>query len=296
MDAMSLRTHLLLIVLIFLILPAAALGAYAASGSKLALPVLGRGYVASLSLPPIEEQIALPNVSGPADPSRPLVVIDPGHGGRDPGASGAGVVEKDVVLGLAKALRAELLERGGIRVALTREDDRLIVLQERPEIARRLGADLFLSIHADSAGDIRSVSGASIYTLSNQASSDAAARFAERENDADRLNGVSIEGQSEVVSDILVELSQRRSQEDSNSFARLIVREAQGQLRFHPDTRRAAALAVLRAPDIPSVLFESGFITNPSDAARLTSQQGKEQFAEVMADAITIYFARISDE
>jgi len=293
---MSLRKHFFLIVMIFFLAPLVVLGVYAAMGSKLAIPVLGRGYVAHLSLPAIEEQIALPNVSGPADTSRPLVVIDPGHGGRDPGASGAGVVEKDVVLGLAKGLRDELLKQGGIRVALTREDDRLIVLQERPEIARRLGADLFLSIHADSAGDVQTVSGASIYTLSNEASSDAAARFAERENDVDRLNGVSIEGQSEAVSDILVELSQRRSQEDSNGFARLIVREAEGQLRFHPDTQRAAALAVLRAPDIPSVLFESGFITNPSDAARLTSDEGKQQFAEVMANAITVYFARISDE
>lgn len=293
---MSVRTHSFLIVMVFLIAPVLVLGACAASGKMLSLPVLGRAYVTTMPLPDIEEQIALPNVSGPQDPSRPLVVIDAGHGGRDPGASGVGVVEKDVVLGLAKALREELLEQGGIRVALTREDDRLIVLQERPEIARRLGADLFLSIHADSAGDIRSVSGASIYTLSNEASSDAAARFAERENNVDRLNGVSIEGQSEVVSDILVELSQRRSQEDSNSFARLIVREAEGELRFHPDTQRAAALAVLRAPDMPSVLFESGFITNPTDAARLTSQEGKEQFAKVMADAIAIYFARISDE
>lgn len=293
---MSLLRHLQLIVLIFVIAPLAVLAAYAVSGKKLEVPTLGRDYVVGLKMPAIDEQIVLPNVSGPPDTSRPLVVIDPGHGGRDPGASGAGVKEKDVVLGLALALREELLKQGGIRVALTRDDDRLIVLQERPEIARRLGADLFLSIHADSAGDVRSVSGASIYTLSNEASSDAAARFAERENDADRLNGVSIEGQSEVVSDILVELSQRRSQEDSSGFARLIVREAEGQLRFHPDTQRAAALAVLRAPDIPSILFESGFITNPSDAQRLTSEEGKKQFAEVMARAITIYFARISDE
>ena len=131
---------------------------------------------------------------------------------------------------------------------------------------------------------------------SNDASSDAAARFAARENNADQLNGVSVEGQSEAVSDILVELSQRRSQEDSAGFAQLLVREATGKLRFHPQTLRSAELAVLRAPDIPSILFESGFITNPADARRLTSEDGKAQFAEIMARAITIYFARISDE
>jgi N-acetylmuramoyl-L-alanine amidase len=289
---MSLRLHLLLIVLI----PLVIFAGLAASGTKLPVPFFGRDYVLRLDLPDVEEQVALPDVSGPTDTSRPLVVIDPGHGGRDPGASGVGVVEKDVVLGLAMALRGRLLENGGIRVALTRSDDRELVLAERPEIARRLNADLFISIHADSAGETTSVRGASIYTLSNEASSEAAARFAERENNVDVLNGMSIEGQSEEVSNILVELSQRRSQEDSNGFARLIVREAEGRLRFHPQAQRSAALAVLRAPEIPSILFEAGFITNPADAQRLTSAQGKAQFAEVLANAVEVYFARISSE
>lgn len=293
---MSTSKHLGLIFLVFVLLPLAIILGMLAIGAKAAVPMMGRDYVATVKLPNSEEQIVLPNVYGPQDASRPLVVIDAGHGGRDPGASGAGVKEKDVVLGLAIALKDELVAQGGVRVALTREDDRLLVLQERPEIARRLGADLFVSIHADSAGEASSVSGASIYTLSNDASSDAAARFAARENNADQLNGVSVEGQSEAVSDILVELSQRRSQEDSAGFAQLIVREATGKLRFHPQTLRSAELAVLRAPDIPSVLFESGFITNPADARRLTSEDGKAQFAEIMARAITIYFARISDE
>ena len=293
---MSTSKHLGLIFLVFVLLPLAIILGMLAIGAKAAVPLMGRDYVATVKLPNSEEQIVLPNVYGPQDASRPLVVIDAGHGGRDPGASGAGVKEKDVVLGLAIALKDELVAQGGVRVALTREDDRLLVLQERPEIARRLGADLFLSIHADSAGEASSVSGASIYTLSNDASSDAAARFAARENNADQLNGVSVEGQSEAVSDILVELSQRRSQEDSAGFAQLLVREATGKLRFHPQTLRSAELAVLRAPDIPSILFESGFITNPADARRLTSEEGKTQFAEIMARAITIYFARISDE
>ncbi|MEP1605957.1 MAG: N-acetylmuramoyl-L-alanine amidase, partial [Marinomonas sp.] len=146
---MSLSKHLFWILVVFVVLPVAVLAAYALTGNRLAVPAMGRGYVVQLTLPELEEQVVLPDVFGPQDASRPLVVIDAGHGGRDPGASGIGVKEKDVVLGLAIALRDELLKQGGIRVALTREDDRLLVLAERPEIARRLGADLFLSIHAD---------------------------------------------------------------------------------------------------------------------------------------------------
>ena len=167
----------------------------------------------------------------------------------------------------ALALRDRILQNGGIRVALTRSDDTFLVLQERAEIARRLGADLFLSIHADSAGDEQAgINGASVYTLSEQASDEAAARLAARENAADRINGIALAGRSDAVNAILVDLSQRHTQEQSARFAQLIVREGQGQFAFKPDPRRSAALAVLRAPDVPSVLFEAGYITNPLDA------------------------------
>ena len=179
---------------------------------------------------------------------------------------------------------------------MTRDDDSFIVLEERAEIARQLGADLLLSIHADSAGEREGVSGASIYTLSETASSEAAARYAERENNADTINGVDLSGQDEDVNAILVELSQRRTSEKSAEFAELIRREGEGVLRFHPQARRSAALAVLRAPDVPGVLFESGFVTNPEEAERLASVEGRERFAEVMARAIRIYLARQSDE
>ncbi len=277
--------------LIFLAPVALMTGLYA-FGLTLPVPALGRGYVLRFELPRPDDAVDLPTVFGPDDRSRPLVVIDPGHGGYDPGASMAGYHEKALVLALANALRDELVERGGVRVALTREDDRFLVLDERFQIARRLGADLFLSIHADSAGAAEGVSGASVYTLSNSASSEAAARFAARENSADTVNGVPLGGQSDAVSTILVELSQRRAQGDSAEFAGLIVREGEGVLRFHPQARRSASLAVLRAPDMPSVLYESGFISNPADAARLSSPEGRERFAGVMARAIRIYFAR----
>ena len=163
------------------------------------------------------------------------------------------------------------------------------------EIARRLGADLFLSIHADSAGDQSGVTGASVYTLSDEASSEAAARFAERENSADRINGVDISGQQDVVSTILVELSQQRSQDGADELAGLIVREGTGRIDFHVEPRRSAALGVLRAPDIPSVLFEIGFLTNPDEARRLASPAQQDVLGEFIASAIRVWFARTRD-
>jgi N-acetylmuramoyl-L-alanine amidase len=255
-------------------------------------PLLGRGYVVRIELPDPGATVGLPDIAGPQDPSRPLVVIDPGHGGHDPGASSAGVKEKILTLGLARALREELLRGGGIRVAMTRDDDTFLVLEERAEIARRLGADLFLSIHADSAGEREGVSGASVYTLSATASSEAAARFAARENSADIVNGVPLADHDDSVNAILVELSQRRAQQQSDEFASMILREGEGALEFHPQARRSAALVVLRAPDVPSALFEAGFVTNPRDAGRLASPEGQRRFAEAMARAIRVYFAR----
>ncbi|MGB7374503.1 N-acetylmuramoyl-L-alanine amidase family protein [Pontixanthobacter sp.] len=285
---MSLRIQLWLIFLAPILLIAGLF----AFGLTIPVPHLGRDYVIRLILPDAGQPVDLPEVLGPQDKTRPLVVIDAGHGGKDPGASGGGRREKDIVLGLAIALRDELLEQGGVRVALTRDDDRFLILEERPAIARRLDADLFISIHADSAGEISGVRGASIYTLSDEASSEAAARFAARENAADGVNGAVLSGKSEDVSTILVELSQRKVQENSAEFARLITREGRGVLRFHPQQRRAAELAVLRAPDVPAVLYESGYITNPQDAARLASEEGQAEFADVIARAIRIYFAR----
>ena len=289
---MSLRAQLWLVFL----LPVAIIAALYGLGLAIPMPHLGRGYVITIALPDGGQAVDLPEIYGPPDRSRPLVVIDAGHGGKDPGASGPGLREKTLALGLALALKDALIAQGGVRVALTREDDRFLVLEERSEIARLLEADLFISIHADSAGESSGVSGASIYTLSAEASSEAAARFAERENNADRVNGVNVAAQSDAVSSILVELAQRRVQERSAEFAGLVVREGAGTLGFHPQARRSAALAVLRAPDVPAVLYESGYITNPADVARLTSPEGQQAFAQVMARAIRIYFARQGGE
>ena len=261
-------------------------------GRVLPVPFLGRDYVIRVELPEPGTTLGLPEIQGPDDPSRPLVVIDAGHGGHDPGASGAQLQEKTVVLGLARALRDRLLADGGVRVALTRDDDRYLVLAERVQVARALGADLFLSIHADSAGEQEGITGASIYTLSDEASSEAAARFAERENAADRINGTVLGGDNANVDAILVELAQRRTSIASDTFADLIVREGGDDLVFHPQARRAAGLAVLRAPDVPSVLFEAGFISNRTEAQRLASEDGQRGFASAMARAIRVQLAR----
>ena len=290
---MSVRTLLLLI----LAVPALVLGGARALGMTIPIPEWGREYVMRFSFLTDAPELELPDIQGPRDTTRPLVVIDAGHGGRDPGkvkrrAGGAEVYEKDIVLALSLELRDALLENGGIRVALTREDDRIIPLAYRPEIARLLEADLFVSIHVDSAGDRSEVSGATVYTLSNEASSEAAARFAERENAADSLNGITVDTDSSQVSDILVELSQERTQEEALEMADLILREGEGKIAFHPFAKRSAGLAVLRAPDVPGVLFESGFVTNDEDLAKLMSEEGRRDYVEVLERAIRVYLAR----
>lgn len=285
---MSLRTQ---IGLVFLAPVLLAGGAYAL-GVTIPAAYLDRDYVLRMVLPDAGHPVDLPHVYGPDDKSRPLLVIDPGHGGKDPGASNTNYREKDLVLALARALRDQLVEEGGIRIALTRDGDKFLVLQERFEIARRLDADLFLSIHADATSEGSDAAGASIYTLSNTASSEAAARFAARENRSDEVNGIALEDNSANVNAILVELSQRRVQQDSAEFAGLVVREGAGTLKFHTQPRKSAALAVLRAPDVPSILYESGYINNPQDAAWLESATGRKIFAETMARAVRIYFAR----
>jgi N-acetylmuramoyl-L-alanine amidase len=283
--------HRLQIALIFLA-PVVLVGGLYLLGLTIPVPVLGRDYVIRVTLPDANRPLGLPPIAGPSDPSRPLVVIDAGHGGHDPGAVGIDFREKTLALGLALALRQELVREGGVRVALTRSDDRFLALDERVEIARQLGADLFVSIHADSAGDKDQITGASVYTLSNKASSEAAARVAARENSADSVNGVQLAGRSDVVNNILVDLAQRRTSDQSATFAGLIVREGQGILKLSAEPRRSADFVVLRAPDVPSVLYESGFISNPADAARLISPEGRQRFATVMARAIRIFFAR----
>ncbi|MBS0481076.1 MAG: N-acetylmuramoyl-L-alanine amidase [Proteobacteria bacterium] len=279
-------------ILALFIAPVAVFAAMIGVDRLFGAPGRGRAYVVDVDLPPVGEARGLPPIAGPQDGSRPLVVIDAGHGGKDPGAGTGALKEKDVTLALAQALRAQLLKLGGIRVAMTRDEDRFLVLAERSAIARKLDADLFISIHADSTGDNAEANGASVYTLSDKGSSEAASRFAARENAADVINGVNLGKQSDAVSSILVDLSQRDSLAHSQEFANLILREGAGKMPFRERSEQSAAFAVLKAPDIPSVLFETGYISNNADAARLGSPAGQATFAEITARAIRAFFAR----
>ena len=188
---------------------------------------------------------------------------------------------------------AALIEGGGVRVALTRDDDRYLLLEERSAIARKMEADLFLSIHADSAGS-NDARGATVYTLSARGSSEEAERLAAAENRADTVNGVDLGSTSSDVGAILVDLSQRHSQVRADELAQLILREGQGQFAFRDRPVQSAAFVVLKSPDTPSVLFEAGYISNPADAARLASSAGREAFARVTAQAIRVWLARQS--
>jgi N-acetylmuramoyl-L-alanine amidase len=247
----------------------------------------------SVPIPAAARGVALPRVQGANDGTRPLVVIDAGHGGHDPGAINKenGKREKDVTLAIAQAIRDQLLRSGRVRVALTRDDDRFLVLQERYGIARKLGADLFISVHADAAENAEA-HGATVYTLSETASDREAARLAARENKADIINGVNLGGQSGDVSSILIDLTQRESLNISASFARLLQREAAPYVPFRSAYHRFASLMVLKAPDTPSVLFETGYISNADDAAFLSSREGQGKIARGVARAIEVHFAR----
>lgn len=276
------------------IAPLAVFAAMVAADRTFGAPGRGWDYVVRVDLSGDDARQRLPVVRGPQDASRPLVVIDPGHGGKDPGAGQNGLREKDLVLRLALALQAELLREGGVRVALTREDDRYLLLPVRPAIARDLKADLFISIHADSTETGTGARGATVYVLSDKGSNEAAERMAARENAADEINGIRLATQDGAVGAILVDLSQRETRARSEAFGRLILREGRGILPLREFQVQSAAFAVLKAPDVPSVLFESGYINNPEDAARLASPEGQRAFAETVARAIRIHFARES--
>lgn len=237
--------------------------------------------------------VPLPRIEGPDNPRLPLVVIDAGHGGHDPGATSpySGKREKDLTLELARAIRDDLVAGGRVRVALTRSDDRYLVLEERYGIARRLKADLFLSIHADAAENSQA-NGASVYTLSEVASDREAARLAARENKANIINGVDLGAHSSDVSSILLDLTQRETMNVASDFARLLQREAAGDVKFRTSAHRFASFVVLKAPDTPSVLFETGFISNKDDAEFLASAAGQKKVARGVRDAVQIHFAR----
>jgi N-acetylmuramoyl-L-alanine amidase len=221
---------------------------------------------------------------------RPMVVLDPGHGGIDDGTrSAGGISEKTIVLEFCLLLRDRIEKTGKYRVAMTRSDDTFISLAERVSMARARKASLFVSVHADALrrGEAQ---GATVYTLSERASDAAAARFAEAENRADVIAGLDLTGEPTEVADILVDLAKRETKAFSVQFARGLVNELRNAARLHREPLKAAGLRVLRAPDVPSVLVELGFVTNRDDVKSLTSEAWRGRAADAVVKAIDRYF------
>lgn len=226
--------------------------------------------------------------------NRPLVVIDAGHGGKDPGAISpiTGVAEKHVSLAVARALRDALVRSGRVRVAMTREDDRFIPLPDRVAVARRLRADLFVAVHGDSAPNPLA-SGATIYTLSEVASDAQAARLAAAENRRDGVSDVDLGVSDPSVRAILADLTQRETMAVSADFAQLLRREAGGRgVAFREQYHRFANFVVLKASDTAAVLLESGYLTNEADMRFLSDPQGRARLGEGVARAIETHFAK----
>ncbi|MYZ47185.1 N-acetylmuramoyl-L-alanine amidase [Propylenella binzhouense] len=218
--------------------------------------------------------------------SRPVVVIDPGHGGIDSGATGdKGLLEKDVTLAFARAVADKLREGGHVQAFMTRDKDEFLSLNERVEVARAHHASLFVSIHADTVRQDY-VRGATVYTVSEEASDALAAAVAERENKSDILAGLSIEDQPDEVATILFDLARRETKNVSVRFARVLVDDLRSDVPLNKSPWRRAAFRVLRAPDVPSVLLELGYLSNQDDEALLTSPEWREKTAERVARAI----------
>jgi N-acetylmuramoyl-L-alanine amidase len=246
----------------------------------------------------VPTSITPPQIVSPTKPlanagdSRPLVVLDPGHGGIDTGTKGPnGECEKDIVLDFALRLRDRIERTGKYRVLMTRSDDTFVQLADRVQIARSAGAALFVSIHADSLphkeGDAQ---GATVYTLSETASDSASARLAEEENRADVIAGVDLKSEPQDVVGILIDLAQRETKTFSMQFAHKLVGEMKDAARLHKEPIKSAGFRVLKAPDVPSVLVELGYVSNKQDLQSLLSDTWRDHTADAMAAAIDGYF------
>ncbi|MDB5656037.1 MAG: N-acetylmuramoyl-L-alanine amidase [Tardiphaga sp.] len=232
-------------------------------------------------------------VPAPADDSRPVVVLDPGHGGIDNGTQAGGESEKSLVLAFGLALRDRLEKAGKYRVVMTRDDDTFIPLGDRVKIARSQSAALFVSIHADALpkgeGEAH---GATVYTLSDKASDAEAQRLADSENKADAIGGVNLTEEPTDVADILIELTQRETRTFSNRFARLVAAEMKSSARMHKHPLKSAGFRVLKAPDVPSVLIELGYVSNKEDLQQLQSENWRSKTVGAVAQAIDGFFTK----
>lgn len=216
-----------------------------------------------------------------------VVVIDAGHGGKDPGALGKRSYEKDITLAATRALKKRLERDGRYRVVLTRSRDEFVPLEERVQIARRADADLFISLHAD-AGASPDIHGATVYTLSDKGSE----RVARKVIDNDGFMNVSLPGRDRAVNQILLDLTQRATKNSSSAFAELLVDKIGGETSLVERSRRDAGYVVLLAPDVPAVLLEMGFITSPRDEAGMEDAAHRARLMNAVGDSIDGYFLR----
>jgi N-acetylmuramoyl-L-alanine amidase len=223
---------------------------------------------------------------------RPVVVIDPGHGGIDPGTRApSGELEKDLTLGFATVLRSKLEATGKYRVMMTRADDTFIELSERVQVARQQRAQLLISIHCDAlARGEGEAQGATVYTLSDQASDAEAQRLADAENRADVIAGVDLADEPNEIADILIDLAQRETKSFSAAFARDVVKDMSATARMHKHPLKSAGFRVLKAPDVPSVLIELGYVSNARDLKQLVSETWRSHTADAIVRAVQAYF------
>lgn len=246
--------------------------------------------------PPVRRAAApvVPAIKPERRSAERIVVIDPGHGGVDPGAIGVGgTYEKDVVLEYARELKRRIEAKGGFKVLLTRDRDVFIALGDRVKFARQAGAELFVSLHADSIDD-HSIRGGAVYTLSETASDGEAAALAAKENKSDIIAGVDLGIEDEEVASILIDLVQRETMNYSARFANIAVEELAAQkLRIRNRPHRFAGFRVLKAPDVPSVLVELGYLSNRKEERYLRSKEGRAAITDALADVIVRYFAEI---
>ncbi len=223
------------------------------------------------------------------------IIVDSGHGGADPGTIGrSGIYEKHITLAMARELAKQLNATGHFRAVMTRDRDIYIPLRKRVKIARDSGADLFISLHADAVKNTK-IHGPSVYTLSEKASDKEAAALAEKENKSDLIAGMDLSHESQDVANILIDLAQRESMNQSVRFATQLVKDLKRRTKLLRNTHRFAGFAVLKAPDIPSVLIEMGFLSNRNDERRLQTREYRKKFSAGIVAAVKTYFSQVEE-
>lgn len=266
--------------------------------ARLVLDLVGIDREAFLRAAAVDNRVAPEGAKKPEPQSnsgrdqRPIIVLDPGHGGIDTGTRApSGEAEKEVVLEIALMLRDKLEKSGKYRVVMTRTDDSFVALADRVRLARSRNAQLFISIHCDAlARGEGEAEGATIYTLSDHATDAAAARLADAENRADVISGVDLSVEPDDIADILIDLAQRETKTFSLQFAKSVATELKSAARMHKHPLKSAGFRVLKAPDVPSVLIELGYVSNQQDLKQLMSEKWRMRAGDAVVQAVNTYF------